>query len=144
MLNNQTNVGLNMEDFVIVFEYSRAQALADGVLIDATKLAREVGFVIPVALTAACWNRCVLVPDGVLGQDETGRLWDVLNLLYFHIQSLRRHAKRCGVDHVGHPLDFCVDVLNGLEKLETVQLKGIIGPGDNAEPVITVMLPEED
>jgi hypothetical protein len=29
-------------------------------------------------------------------------------------------------------------------KQETVTLKAICGPGDTAEPVITIMLPEED
>jgi hypothetical protein len=29
-------------------------------------------------------------------------------------------------------------------KQETVQLKAVCGPGDNAEPVITIMLPDED
>ena len=52
-----------------------AQAIADGVLIDATELAKEAGFRIPVAVTAGVWAECVAVPAGVADQDETGRLW---------------------------------------------------------------------
>ncbi|MGW9402311.1 DUF6573 family protein, partial [Streptomyces sp. NPDC055642] len=62
-----------------IHTYTRAQALADGVLVDAGPLAQEAGFRWPVALTqaahaeAVAWN-----PEHEAGQDETGRLWDVL------------------------------------------------------------------
>ena len=61
------------------------QAIADGVLIDATELAKQAGFRFPVALTTGVWAECVAVPACVAGQDETGRLWDVLNVLQFAI-----------------------------------------------------------
>jgi hypothetical protein len=41
-------------------------------------------------------------------------------------------------------IDFFFLVQNKPEKLKRQNLKAICGPGDNAEPVITVMLPEED
>jgi hypothetical protein len=62
----------------LIHRYSRADALRDGVLIDATATAREAGLRWPVALTAAVWERCVAVPPGVPYPDEAGRLWDVL------------------------------------------------------------------
>ena len=58
-----------------IHTYPRAQALADGVLVDAGPLAQEAGFRWPVALTqaahaeAVAWN-----PEHEAGQDETGRL----------------------------------------------------------------------
>ena len=69
---------------VLIFSYTR-QAIADGVLVDVSKLAKEAGFRFPVAVTAGVWAECVTVPEGVAGQDETGRLWDVLNVLRFAI-----------------------------------------------------------
>ena len=54
------------------------QAIDDGVLADVSSMGREVGIVIPVAVTEAVWAEYVKVPDGVVGQDETGRLWDIL------------------------------------------------------------------
>src|SRR5690606_40705901 len=53
--------------------------LADGVLIDAGPLAREAGFVWPVAYTAAAHAATITwdTANGAL-QDETGRAWDVL------------------------------------------------------------------
>lgn len=65
----------------IIHSYSRAQAILDGLLIDASALAREAGFRYDVALTRAAWERCVAVPEGVTCQSEEARLWDVIHLL---------------------------------------------------------------
>ncbi len=60
--------------------YTRAQALADGVLIDVTETAREAGFRVPVALTAAVWADVREIPVAQKGiQDPEGRLWDLLH-----------------------------------------------------------------
>src|SRR5688500_17715839 len=67
-------------DAEVLSTYSRAQALADGVLNDAGALAREACIRWPVALTAALWAEAVAVREreAAQGQDETGRLWDLL------------------------------------------------------------------
>jgi len=125
-----------MDDDVIVFRYTRADAIRDGVLIDVTETAREAGFRIPVAITAAAWARCVTVPEGVTGQDERGRLWDVLWMLYFAIRQ----------SPGGSELRYHLHVRNSDEEAvpPLVELKALCGPGDDADPVITIMLPEED
>ena len=66
----------------VIYAYTRAQALADGVLVDVSETAREAGFRWPVAMTRAGWENCVAWTEDdsrhqVL-QDEAGRLWDVL------------------------------------------------------------------
>ena len=51
-----------MEDPIfgeVISIYTRAQALADGILIDAGSMAREAGFKWPVAITVAAWEDCV-------------------------------------------------------------------------------------
>ena len=69
--------------------YTRAQALADDVLIDVTAWAQESGFRVPVAFTAALW---ALVEDHVTGTDEMrGRAHDVLTLAFLTV----RHMIRC-------------------------------------------------
>jgi hypothetical protein len=119
----------------IIHSYSRAQAILDGLLIDATKLAREAGFRYDVALTRAAWERCVAVPEGVAGQDEQARLWDVVHLL---AATVRR-----GVD--GAEVDFRVHVRNSNRRgmPPAVELRAVCGPGDDGQPVVTVMLPGE-
>lgn len=109
----------------VIFSYSRAQAVDDGVLVDVSELAREAGFRFPVALTTSVHHLCM--PSAKSHEDYKGRLWDVLNMLRFA-------AGRGGDD-----IRFKVKIGRKL-----VVLKALCGPGDNAEPVITIMLPEED
>src|SRR5262245_51937072 len=78
-------------DADVIHSYSRAQALADGVLRDVTATAREAGIWWPVAVTAALWLQ-VLLPlpeDREAGQSEAGRLWDVLWILRHEIRAGR-------------------------------------------------------
>jgi hypothetical protein len=123
------------DDAEVIFSYSRKQAIEDGVLIDVTATAKEAGIRFPVALTAAAWGRCVAVPPGVACQDEAGRLWDVLTLF-------RLAARRGGSD----TLLFGVHVRNDNRGRTPplVRLKAVCAPGDDAAPVITIMLPDED
>jgi hypothetical protein len=121
----------------LIHVYTRAQAIDDGVLVDVTSTAKEAGFKAPVALTAAVWADCVSWDQAREGvhQDETGRLWDVLYLAAFEARR-RRNAQVVpfGVLRVPH---------RGTRPALT-QLVMHIGPGDEAEPVITIMQPGED
>jgi hypothetical protein len=100
--------------------------------------AREAGFKIPVALTHAVWAHFVDVPEGVQCQDEAGRLWDILWMCRYGIgQDENRNSSETLFQlHVRN------DDRSGEPPLVT--LKANCGPGDNAEPVLTIMLPEED
>ena len=66
----------------VISTYTRAQALEDGVLVDAGPMAKEVGFRFPVALTSAVWSDCVAWTDSdsqkMPFQDQSGRLYDLL------------------------------------------------------------------
>jgi hypothetical protein len=124
------------DGFDLIHSYSRAQAIEDGVLVDVTETAREAGFQFPVALTQAVHASYVEVPEGVPGQDCAGRLWDILWML--------RHAIRSTAES-GSEVRFKLLVQNhrkGPPRLVT--LKSLCGPGDAGEPVITILLPEED
>ncbi len=119
----------------LLHKYTRQDALRDGVLIDVSTTAREAGITYPTATTAAVFQQYVRVPEGVESQDETGRLWDILTML--------RHAITRGPE--GDMLLFTVFVSNANEKPPSpVKLKAVCHPGDEGEPVITVLLPEED
>lgn len=124
---------MNQDD--VVFSYSRRQAIADGVLLDVTAMAREAGFRFPVALTAVAWTSCVSWhAEGGGGQSEDGRLWDVL------------HMARLAVGRAaGHTVTFTVLVVPApMQRPQPIRLKMVVGPGDDFEPVITIMLPGED
>ena len=121
----------------IIYRYTRRQAIEDGVLIDLSEWARETGFTIPVACTAAVWNQYVVPPEGTaeLGQSERGRGHDLLWMLFVAIKRQPGSADQ---------LTYEVIFLNRQKKQETVTLKALCGPGDNGEPVMTIMLPNED
>ena len=124
------------EDSDLIHSYTRAEALRDGVLVDVSPTAREAGIRYPVALTRAVWERCVTVPPGIHCQDEAGRLWDVVYLLRCAISRSKDGSEvRIGV-HVRND--------NRDRTPPLVHLKAVCGPGDQGEPVLTVMLPDED
>ena len=126
-----------MNDGQVIHSYTRAQAIADGVLVDVSELAKEAGFRFPVAVTAGVWAECVAVPEGLTDQDEIGRLWDILVMLRYAITRYKGDTER---------LDFALHVRNDEREGDPplVQLYALCGPGDDPQPVITVLLPGED
>ncbi len=120
----------------VIYTYSRAQALEDGVLIDVSEMAREAGFVWPVAVTAGVW--ALIKPTAELarlGQSVEGRLWDTLWLAGCTVRKQSSPDNR---------LTFEVAYLQepGASP-ETFTLHIVAGPGDSGEPVITIMRPGE-
>ena len=129
-------------DADFVHTYTRAQALADGVLVDATTVAREAGFTIPLALTSAAWAECVAwspadTEKTGVPQDEAGRLWDVV---WMASCAARRHRDG-GADRVAFEV---FRVPRGRRRALRCALVLHIGPGDDGAPVLTVLLPDED
>lgn len=122
-------------EWKLIHSYTRAEALADGVLRDATLSALAVGFRTSVALTAACWAECVSFPLVCAEETEFDRLWNVL-------VALRRALLQ--PDSSGSDVDFRVEVRRRAEAGELVRLKAVFGLGDAGEHVVTIMLPGED
>jgi hypothetical protein len=121
----------------LIYSYTRAQAIADGVLIDVSDLAKEAGFVFPVAVTSGVWAEAVGVSESEKGvQDEKGRLWDILNVLLFMI--------RASKDEDSDVVNFEVTVWRRESGEKKVSLWSKCHGGDNGEPVITIMLVGED
>jgi hypothetical protein len=121
----------------VIFAYTRAQAVADGEQVEVSKLAAEAGIRFPVFLTRAVYEQFVIVPEGVEGQSETGRTWDILTMLRFAI----RHS-RTGPDR----LAVALYVRNDNHKPRLIKLIAVCGAldMDDPQPAITVMLPDED
>ena len=135
-MSEETSKGF-WDDAEIIYAYTRAQAIEDGELVDVSETAREAGIRFPVAVTRAAWGKYVEVPEGVKCQDEQGRLWDILWMF------------RCAAAKLdGDTLFYKLYVRNHnrarLDRRDLVTLKALCGPGDDAVPVITIMLPEED
>jgi hypothetical protein len=133
---SETELKDPFEDAPVIFQYSRAQAIEDGVLIDMTEWAKEVGFNIPVACTSAAWNGYIVPTDRTreIGQSERGRAHDLLWMLF---NAIRRNGS-------GDTLLFEMMFLQTPHRRIIVKLKSVCGPGDHGEPVLTIMLPGED
>lgn len=126
----------------VIFCYTRQQALEDGVLVDASAMAKEAGFTLPVALTAAAWADAVAWNEAdnerQAYQDESGRLWDVL---FMAAHAIRSDSER------RQPLFFSLNRIprdGRSQSSRQLALKLNLGPGDDGEPVITILLPGED
>ena len=118
----------------IIFAYTRAQAIADGVLVDVTKTAKEAGFKVSVAMTDTVNAEYVQVPAGVEGQDEEGRLWDILWMCSLEARRQKENSV----------ILFSVLVQNSNKGPNKVDLKCVCGPDDEGAPCLTIMRPDED
>lgn len=122
-------------DMPVISSYSRAEALRDGVLVDVSTTALLVGFSVPVAMTSTVHESYVCLPAPLLGQDEFGRLWDIL-----WMAALAARAQRTETT-----VRFTVLVRNDdASPSRPVELKLVIGPADDLSPCITILLPDED
>ena len=118
----------------VISTYTREQAIEDGVLIDVSPTAKEAGIKFPLAVTSAVWDE-VITPDKFAiqhGESFSGRLWDVVWMLRIACKT-----------HFGSLINYQLLVTRGGHK-KMITLKAVCGPGDNAEPTITIMFPEED
>jgi hypothetical protein len=115
---------VQFENADLIHAHTRADSLRDGVLIHTLRTRADA---LPDALRAA----------RALCQEEAGRLRDVLTMLAFAIRGGNGGARE---------VRFSVRVRNDNRDRTPplVRLKAVCGPGDNGEPVITVMTPTED
>ena len=121
----------------VIYSYTRKQAIADGFQVDVTTTAQEAGIKFPMFLTRAVFDQFVTVPEGVTGQDEAGRLWDVVWMTRFAILRAHGHTDR---------LPVALYVRNDNRAARLVKLVATCGPLDidDPQPAITLMMPDED
>jgi hypothetical protein len=124
----------------LLAKHSRAQALKDGRLIDLTGLAKRAGIPVPTAMTAE-----VQAAYGAPGTDPAaapGPLWDIV----WELQRCLSGRTPCRISRerrrVVRWFDVCV--LRAGQPDASASLKAISGSGDHGEPVITIILPDQD
>jgi hypothetical protein len=107
------------------------------VLVDVSQVAKEAGFKYPTAITADLHAR--LIPDEreqASGQSYNGRLWDVL-----WMASLM--ARKSREDRIAFDVRVTEWDSSGRMKQNKLRLWAVIGPGDDANAVITIGFPED-
>jgi hypothetical protein len=121
----------------IIYAYTCKQAVEDGEQVDVSTTAAEAGIRFPVFLTRRVFDTYVTVPPNVTGQDEAGRLWDIVWMLRSAIKSGRSDGDR---------IAYSLYVRNDNRRPQLVKLVAVCGAHDmdSPEPAITVMLPGED
>jgi len=134
-------------DWEVIYAYSRAQAISDGVLVDmdagdfgkgetGKQLRESLGIRLPIAMTSTLFGEIECnEEDTKVGQSLLGRFWDILSV--FRYAALRNKSE----SQITFPLAvFRADK----GKTENVNVKAVIGAGDDGSPALTFMLPEED
>ena len=128
---NQNDETLTREIFGgLIYSYSRADALRDGVLVDVSERAKRAGIKYPTACTAGVWALIDCLPesdtDTLAGIVRDVRLDEVLRVLLAAIRAARGTTDRVVFEVLG------------------ASLWAQCGPGDTAAPVITIMREGED
>ncbi|MBE7438159.1 MAG: hypothetical protein HS115_06845 [Spirochaetales bacterium] len=121
-----------MED--LIHMYTRQQAIDDGVLIDltGTEIAKQ-HFKYPVALTQAVWG---LLEDAVESQERTSSVFGILHDIFY--------MSKVRFEELDETTRIFQVIIAGSHGRKKHTLKAVCGPGDEAEPVITIMLADED
>ena len=117
------------EETDLIHSYSRAQALTDGVLVDVSAQARSLGFRYPLAVTAGVY---AAVTEGLTS--EAAQHWSIHLMLWALREAVRQGAAE----------DDTIEFTVKLTPRRSLALWSQIGPGDTPDPVLTVMLPNED
>ena len=113
----------------LIYSYTRADAIRDGLLVDITERAKRAGIRYPTACTAGVWSLIDCLSesdtDTLAGVVADVRVAEVLRAMLAAIRTAR------GTDRV----EF--------EALGE-RLYAVCGPGDTSAPVITIMREGED
>lgn len=118
-------------EWEVIHTYSRAEAIRDGVLVDLTALFPDdtSRLKYPVACTAAVWNLIERVCERT-GEDPGGYVWNLCFMAIHAGKTVHPTTRifKCSIPCPGRQHAF----------------KIVCGPGDDLEPVFTIMFPNED
>jgi len=152
------------ESVEVISVYTCHQAIEDGILVDCEQAAmgemRRQLMTWPLAMTATAFHRYVWPIDEEAnlppGQSLEGRFWDVVWMFHAAVKGTvpARRIDPCNLLFdfyciVADPALWSNEKIDatancGPEGMRLVTLKAVSGPGDDGEPVMTFMLPEED
>jgi len=118
----------------VIYAYTRREAIEDGVLVDVTAVAKDVGFRDHTVITQALHQALQDFPRGSTERYDR-RLHDTLEMAVLSI--MRETDVR--TDRVSFP----VRLLNSSYQRERHQLMAVCGPDDDGNPCMTIGFPED-
>lgn len=138
-LQDNPTVLIDGEEWEVIHTYSRAQAIEDGVLIDANfgdlaEVSRQ-HFKYPIAMTSAVFG---IIEDAV-NDPRWANDWKGV----WHDICWMSHKAVIQRSEDSSTVLFKV-VIRGAGRKELYTFKMVCGPNDDASPCLTLMLPEED
>jgi hypothetical protein len=119
-----------MEDIRFVYKYSRSEAIADRVLIDVNHVASEYGIALSTVFTISLFMVVTENLDASVGRSEA------------NVHAVFR-ALRTATDHLTAKADT-VHFQVAFDSGKHLGLWTKCHPGDAGEPVVTIMLADED
>jgi len=123
----------------------RAEMIKNGELVDVSSYASPVGFVLPVALTRDVWNAFVEIRDNfpLMERDLRARERRLLEIL---LEARRAVRKAGSSDSEARFHLYRLTNKNERAAIERLAIRiGLLvhcGPGDHAEPVLTIRCSE--
>src|SRR5262245_41814704 len=121
------------ENAAVIYSYGRAQAINDGVLVDANQgdfgEVSKQHFKIPVAMSNALF---AIIRRAV----ENKKFCNDYKGIWHDILWMSRTKLAVSVDESTR---YFMVHINGAGRTRKFYLKAVCGPGDNGEPVLTVM-----
>ncbi|MDP2661738.1 MAG: hypothetical protein Q8R28_13505, partial [Dehalococcoidia bacterium] len=125
----------------VIFSYSRAQAIEDGMLVDVSSTGREAGFRAPLAVTTNLFHEWVEIKDDDekvkgYGQSTKGRLWDVVYLAATRFRAAMRKDQSDGGPHA---FQVIFQAKPRTDKRRHVVTLWVQADGEG----VTIMLPED-
>ena len=131
--NNQSMTEIFGE---IIYSYSRAQAIADGVLVDLSAVAPEVcrqHYKYNVACTSEVWG---IIDQAVKNKKHCNDYNGVIHDMLWMSRVYKRELT---------PSDILFQVkIKGAGRKSLFEFKMNCGPNDDASPCLTIMMPWED
>lgn len=130
-------------DAPIIDIVTRQDLIDDGELIVISEeITKDAGIKYPTAVTTAVY---ALLEDAPRHEDFKGRAFDMVNM--FRLAVKGHITSRIRSTGTGQEMLY-VFILNDSSwsggDAKEVAIKAVVGPGDNLEPVLTFMLPDED
>ena len=139
-----------LEDFFgpVIHSYTRADMLADGLLVDVSAAAREKRLQLPTALTRACYETCVAwtaadAKRSRTHQDEPGRLHDVLWMAFIY-GLMPNQLNILTLQDVPVRYTLLVRPRPGRGRVQRQSLQIRLGAGDDGRPCWTIGMADED
>jgi hypothetical protein len=118
------------------FIYTRKQAIEEGAFIDVTKRYPDITSAIykcNCCVTDRVWEIVEKSADNPkTASSRRGILWDMMFMSRYGIIERDKACHTFGM------------LINGIPEQEEFDFKAIVGPGDEGEVVVTIMMPWED